>query len=400
MKGQRPWAAGVPGRPYDRPMAFARFGGTVATGVAAVTADPADLVSGFWAVVLSFEGRLTAVRFEHVQRDMPPTEAERAGWPGLDGAWATSLDHPAYVAGVRTIRGRVEDGTVYQVNLCRVLSHDLAPEASMTGLGGVLACGNPAPYACTLDIPEAGVEVACASPEAFLVRRGARVTSRPIKGTAREVAGLLAKDYAENVMIVDLVRNDLARVCRPGSVRVDRLCALEEHPGLVHLVSDVTGDLRAGVGWPEILDATFPPGSVSGAPKHTALQAIADLEPAPRGPYCGAVGWVDADTDRAVLAVGIRTFWAERDPGPGAPGGRLLRFGTGAGITWGSDPESEWRESELKAARLTTLAASAVGTVSASTTSSATSGVASRGSGSHGPTDANRRPCPPGAPEA
>ncbi len=137
------------------------------------------------------------------------------------------------------------------------------------------------------------------------------------------MAGLLAKDYAENVMIVDLVRNDLARVCRPGTVRVDRLCALEEHPGLVHLVSDVTGDLRAGVGWPEILDATFPPGSVSGAPKHTALQAIADLEPAPRGPYCGAVGWVDADTDRAVLAVGIRTFWAERDPGRRRPAAQV-----------------------------------------------------------------------------
>ena len=91
---------------------------------------------------------------------------------------------------------------------------------------------------------------------------------------------------------------------------------------------------------------------MSGAPKHTALQAIADLEPVPRGPYCGAVGWVDADRGEAELAVGIRTFWAARDAG----GNRVLRFGTGAGITWASDAQGEWQETELKAARLVALA--------------------------------------------
>ncbi len=120
----------------------------------------------------------------------------------------------------------------------------------------------------------------------------------------------------------------------------------------MHLVSDVSGTLRPGTTWRDLLDASFPPGSVSGAPKHTALQAIADLEPVPRGPYCGAVGWVDADHDEAGLAVGIRTFWAARD----GAGRRVLRFGTGAGITWGSDAEGEWRETELKAARLVALA--------------------------------------------
>jgi para-aminobenzoate synthetase component 1 len=95
-----------------------------------------------------------------------------------------------------------------------------------------------------------------------------------------------------------------------------------------------------------------PPGSVSGAPKHTALQAIADLEPVPRGPYCGAIGWVDGDRQLARLAVGIRTFWADRRP----DGQRVLRFGTGAGITWGSDPTGEWEETELKARRLVGLA--------------------------------------------
>jgi para-aminobenzoate synthetase component 1 len=102
--------------------------------------------------------------------------------------------------------------------------------------------------------------------------------------------------------------------------------------------------------------ATFPPGSVSGAPKHTALQAIADLEPVARGPYCGAVGWVDGDAGRADLAVGIRTFWADRDDASR----RWLRFGTGAGITWGSDPEGEWGETQVKSGRLVGLASGRV----------------------------------------
>jgi para-aminobenzoate synthetase component 1 len=151
------------------------------------------------------------------------------------------------------------------------------------------------------------------------------------------------------------VRHDLGHVSRTGTVEVDHLCRVEEHPGLVHLVSDVSGRLRAGTSWRDLIDASFPPGSVSGAPKHTALLAIEDLETVPRGPYCGAVGWIDADRDEAELAVGIRTFWVARDDG----GRRVLRFGTGAGITWDSDAQGEWAETELKAARLVALAAGA-----------------------------------------
>jgi para-aminobenzoate synthetase component 1 len=197
-------------------------------------------------------------------------------------------------------------------------------------------------------VDAAGLDLVSASPERFLSRSGERLVSSPIKGTATTADRLLPKDVAENVMIVDLVRNDLSRVCHEGSVDVEALCAVEPHPGLVHLVSTVAGRLRPGVGWPAIMAATSPPGSVSGAPKSSALTTIGDLEPVPRGPYCGAVGWVDADRREAQLAVGIRTFWAERDP----PGRRVLRFGTGAGITWGSDPEAEWAETVLKAARL------------------------------------------------
>jgi para-aminobenzoate synthetase component I len=145
------------------------------------------------------------------------------------------------------------------------------------------------------------------------------------------------------VMIVDLVRNDLGAVARTGSVEVTELCVREEHPGIAHLVSTVTGQLRDGVTWPQIFAASFPPGSVSGAPKSAALKIIDRLEPGPRGPYCGAVGWVDADAGAASLGVGIRSFWWQDG---------TINLGTGAGITWSSDPESEWRETELKAAHL------------------------------------------------
>ena len=138
---------------------------------------------------------------------------------------------------------------------------------------------------------------------------------------------------------------------------MDALCAPEEHPGLTHLVTTVSGEIRPGVGWSDVMSATFPPGSVSGAPKSSALRVIADLETVPRGPYCGAIGWVDADNEEAEIAVGIRTFWAERD----AAGQRWLRFGTGGGITWGSDPAEEWAETELKAARLIGLASGRLG---------------------------------------
>ncbi|HYH74002.1 MAG TPA: chorismate-binding protein, partial [Nocardioides sp.] len=289
-------------------MSEARFGSLVARGVRAVSHDVDALTSGFWVVVLTFEGVLTAVRMDDVRRG--PDAVARAGapddarWPALDGAWRSSLDHDAYVQGIAEVRRRIAAGTVYQVNLCRVLEHDLPEAARLSDLGWLLARGNPAPYAATLDLPEAGIEVACASPEAYLVRRGRRVTSRPIKGTAPTAAELLPKDYAENVMIVDLVRHDLGHVSLPGTVEVDHLCRVEEHPGLVHLVSDVSGTLRPGTTWRDLLDSSFPPGSVSGAPKHTALQSIADLEPVPRGPYCGAVGWVDVDRGEADLAVG------------------------------------------------------------------------------------------------
>jgi len=335
---------------------LARFGDRVATGLADVTSDPAALDStGFWAVAADFEGRLTCARFTDVREEPVPAPVPGV-WRGPSaGDWTSSLDRAAYTAGVRRVREHIAAGEVYQANLCRVLCAPVAPDADVDALTALLARGNPAPYAGTIRLPEHGVEIATASPELFLRREGRIVESGPIKGTGRTEADLLEKDYAENVMIVDLVRNDIGRVCATGSVTVPELCVVEKHPGLVHLVSTVRGELRPEAGWPELLAAAFPPGSVTGAPKSSALRIIDALETAPRGPYCGGIGWVDADRGTGELAVGIRTFWIDRAD-PGTP---LLRFGTGAGITWGSDPEGEWRETELKASRLLAVASGA-----------------------------------------
>ncbi|OAR27451.1 chloride transporter [Streptomyces sp. ERV7] len=334
---------------------LARFGGLLARDLRDVTADPEALDSaGFWAVAADFEGRLVCARFADVRADPVPAPVPGA-WRGpAAGDWTSSLDRAAYTAGVRRIREHIAAGEVYQANLCRVLTAPLPDPAAadVDALTALLARGNPAPYAGTIRLPAHGVEIATASPELFLRRTGRVVESGPIKGTGRTAEDLLEKDHAENVMIVDLVRNDLGRVCATGSVTVPELCAVEPHPGLVHLVSTVRGELREGAGWKELLDASFPPGSVTGAPKSSALRIIEALETAPRGPYCGGIGWVDADRGRGELAVGIRTFWIDRPRG-------VLRFGTGAGITWGSDPEREWAETELKAARLLAVASGA-----------------------------------------
>ncbi|CAB4936998.1 unannotated protein [freshwater metagenome] len=327
-------------------------GGWEATGLVEVRHDPAALdEGGRWAVLRTFEGALTAARFADWRPlgDADGGAPASAPWaPVPPDAWTSSLDADAFRAGVQHVRARIAAGDVYQANLCRVLAAPLPPDTTLHGLHDLLTARHAAPYAAHLHLPDHGVDVASASPELFLSRDGDLVVSRPIKGTAPSAAELLPKDRAENVMIVDLVRNDLGRVCRPGTVRATEICGIEPHPGLVHLVSTVEGRLRDDVGWPALLDATFPAGSIVGAPKLAALDVLAGLEPVPRGPYCGAVGWVDADRGRAELAVGIRTFWRT---------GSTLRFGTGGGITWDSDPDGEWRETVLKAQRLLAVAA-------------------------------------------
>jgi para-aminobenzoate synthetase component I len=335
--------------------AQARFGSVVASELVEVTSDVSALDGGgWWAVVAPYDAPPVLARFGRVETAAAPS----GRWTGpVREAWRSSMSREQYVAAVERVREHIAAGDVYQANVCRVLEADLPDPraADVAGLAELLASGNPAPFAGFVrlpagshpGVPAGGLAVATASPELFLSRDGEVVESGPIKGTGRTEADLAPKDRAENVMIVDLVRNDLGAVCRTGSVTVPSLLAVEEHPGLVHLVSHVRGLLREGVGWADILDATFPPGSVTGAPKSSALRIIDEVELAPRGPYCGAVGWIDADRGTAQLAVAIRTFWVVDG---------VVRFGTGAGITWGSDAATEWDETELKAATLLRVA--------------------------------------------
>ena len=333
---------------HDRSTARAVVGNRLCTDLIDVTNDLSALdSSGFWAVLLPYNGLPLCARFATVRPAIPWTGRPWVG-PDID-TWETSLNEAEFGAGVDSIRASTAAGDVYQVNLTRRMSASLAScdTPRIEALGAALAQGNPAPFSAVVSLPTHGIAVASASPERFLAREGSRIWSSPIKGTAASPDGFSAKDHAENVMIVDLVRNDLGRVCEWGSVRVPELLHVEPHPGLFHLVSTVEGTLRPGLGWAEAISATFPPGSVTGAPKISACSIIDVLEPVPREIYCGAIGWVDADRVRGDLNVAIRTFWIEEN---------TLNFGTGGAITWDSTPLGEWRETELKANRLIGLA--------------------------------------------
>jgi para-aminobenzoate synthetase component 1 len=292
---------------------------------------------GFWVVLGSFEGKWRLARFAKVeQRNLPKGESS---WNAIsDGSWQSTLDKGAYCAYVERIREKIAAGEVYQVNACRVLSADNKSNLSLLPLAEKILKENPAEFAAYLNLGD--IQVASASPERFISLKDGVAISSPIKGTSA-TEEFLEKDKAENLMIVDLIRNDLSKVAKTGSVTTPRLLATEAHPGLFHLVSDVRAELSQGKDLVDLLLAMSPPGSVSGAPKSSALKIIEENESS-RGPYCGVIGF--SDGARAELAVGIRIFWQGED--------QILRFGTGAGITWGSESELEWEETELKARKL------------------------------------------------
>jgi para-aminobenzoate synthetase component 1 len=263
----------------------------------------------------------------------PPRTAPAAS-PGAFrvGEWERTWSDDDYAAAVDEVRAAIARGDVYQVNLVQHLSAPFAGDP----LGLAAALGPLHAHTFAGD----GFAIVSASPELFLARRGDRLWTMPIKGTrplGEDVDD--PKDAAEHVMIVDLERNDLSRVCEPGSVRWPELMAQQELAGVTHLVSTVEGRLRPGVGLAEILHATFPGGSITGAPKLAAIDHIARLEPVGRGASMGALGrvWRNGDFE---LALTIRTF---------AVAAGRVHLWVGGGVVWDSDPEAEIEESWVKA---------------------------------------------------
>jgi para-aminobenzoate synthetase component 1 len=259
----------------------------------------------------------------------------------------TSLDRDAYTARVERVRAYIAAGDIYQANLSMRVETPFA--ADPLAVYGRLRAAQPVPFGAYLDLGDA--RILSNSPELFLRRRGERVETCPIKGTRRrgrdatEDARLVeelrrdVKERAEHVMIVDLERSDLGRVCRTGSIHVGGLAEVATFRTLHHLTTTVRGTLPPAVGVAELLHATFPGGSITGAPKIRAMEIIDEVERGPRGFYTGALGWIDASGDLD-LNVAIRTAVAAH--------GRLA-YSVGSGIVADSDPEREHAECRLKA---------------------------------------------------
>jgi para-aminobenzoate synthetase component 1 len=257
------------------------------------------------------------------------------------------MDLAEWTAAVGAIREGIARGDVYQANLTRRTAREL--RVSPRRLAELLWNDNPVPYAICVET--GGPAVVSNSPELFLdVDLDTRcVSSAPIKGTLPRLAGgsevaaretLLAsgKDAAEHLMIVDLIRNDLGKVCEAGSVRVPAFRSVKSFRHLHHLESTVAGTLLSGTRLSDLLVATLPGGSITGAPKRAALGVIRGLEPVARGPYTGAAGFVRGD-GRAVFNVAIRTAVVD---------GGTVSYHAGGGIVWDSDPRLEWEETETK----------------------------------------------------
>jgi aminodeoxychorismate synthase component I len=259
----------------------------------------------------------------------------------------SNMTEASFIQMVERARHYIAKGDIYQANLSQrfEVPFEISPEQFMSKLYRT----QPTPFACCLDFGE--FQLLSGSMELFLRKTGRKLVTRPIKGTRKRGENkaedeklrkeLLEseKERAENLMIVDLMRNDLSRVCETGSVRVNKLFEIERYTTLYQMVSEVEGKLRDGVTVKDIIQNTFPPGSVTGAPKVRAMEIIDELEPHLRGPYCGAICFFKPNGDFA-LSVAIRVL---------AASGGIGNFWVGGGITWGSVPEKEYEETLVKA---------------------------------------------------
>ena len=329
-----------------------------------------DLAAGLYLAVLAFDHETR--RVIGVGRGPDQATADRRAAEAL--SWLAAAGPPAppgplaegfapigsgadYEAAVVAVTGAIAEGEVFQANIARSWAGRLRDGARPFDLVSRLLASSPAPFASYMRLP--GRAVVSNSPERFLcVSPGGRVEAQPIKGTrprgadpgqdaalARDLLAS-AKDRAENLMIVDLMRNDLSRVCAPGTVRAAPLFALESFANVHHLVSTVTGQLAPGRTALDLMRAAFPPGSITGAPKVQAMRVI-DRHEAPRGAYCGSLFWAgfDGALDSSVL---IRTLQFEEDAG----GGWSFEARAGAGIVADSQPAAEREETEAKIAAL------------------------------------------------
>lgn len=299
--------------------------------------------------------------------------AANAGMPGPGrgeyrvGPWIPEWTQEEHAAAVERIHGAIAEGETYQVNLTTRLRSRI--EGDLLACHRDLIARQQAAHTAYLDTGD--WTFLSASPELFVQRRGDHVLSRPMKGTAARGDGpardavaraeLLAseKERAENIMIVDLIRNDLARIARTGSVEVPQLLQAEQYPTLWQMTSTVTAQAAEGTGLPELFGALFPCGSITGAPKLSTMRLIRQLEPTPRGIYCGAIGLLSPSLRRAdgtleaarsQFNVAIRTLQVDRRDGSAT-------YGVGGGITWASRAEAEWEELLTKAEVLTALTA-------------------------------------------
>lgn len=261
---------------------------------------------------------------------------------GTDLQWSTGKDDEAYKKDIQRVIDYIYAGDIFQANLSRRFTAALPKNFDAFAHYTHLRNMNGAPYGAFLNF--GGVKLASSSPERFLEVRGRNVETRPIKGTHIS-AGALAdsdKDRAENIMIVDLLRNDLSKVCEDHSVEVTDLCKIETFEGLHHLVSTVHGKLRGDQSALDALRACFPGGSITGAPKIRAMHIIEALEPHRRGAYCGTIGYIgfDGSMDTSIT---IRTLVYE---------GGTVQLQTGGGITAQSDPQTELEETLTKARKI------------------------------------------------
>ena len=262
--------------------------------------------------------------------------------PISQGPWEWNLSKGQFYAAVGRIRDYIAEGDVYQVNLSRRARCTFS--GSGLDLYGALRAGNPAPYAAYLSTGE--FELLSTSPEQFLRKQGRDLVTRPIKGTrprsgasepdrlSEAALRASAKDRAELLMIVDLERNDMGRVADFGSVRVDNLYQLEHYKTVIHQTAQVSAKLAEGKDIYDALEALFPGGSITGAPKVRAMEIIEALEPTRRGAYCGSVGYIGFNED-AEFNIAIRSLHLKDG---------VLDYQVGGGIVWDSEPESEYQE--------------------------------------------------------